>query len=191
MTTAASQIARWYCVQTKPKNERRVADFLETAGLAEAFCPRVRFRRMTRRGAVWFTEALFPNYFFARMKLADSLGSLRTTPGARGLVRFGEQYAAVDDRVIADLRRCMEEGSVRVFEDPLKPGDAVQVLTGPFRGLEATVTRILPAKERVRVLMDFLGRQTEAEISLGEVARDGRRPVLRVEPPAAPGSRAE
>jgi len=30
--------------------------------------------------------------------------------------------------------------------------------------LEAVVTQILPAKERVKVLMDFLGRKIEAEV---------------------------
>jgi transcription antitermination factor NusG len=33
-----------------------------------------------------------------------------------------------------------------------------------FAGLEAVVTQILPVRERVKILMDFLGRKVEAEV---------------------------
>jgi transcription antitermination factor NusG len=49
------------------------------------------------------------------------------------------------------------------------PGDEVTVLDGPFKGLRAVVTRIMPAKERVAVLLDLLGTQREVEVTLGRV----------------------
>lgn len=55
------------------------------------------------------------------------------------------------------------------------PGDFVRIGEGAFAGLEALVLAILPARARVRVLMEFLGREIEAEVDrvsiLGRVAQ--------------------
>jgi transcriptional antiterminator RfaH len=48
-------------------------------------------------------------------------------------------------------------------------GDNVWIAQGAFAGLEAVVTQILPAKERVKVLMDFLGRKIEAEVEYASI----------------------
>jgi transcriptional antiterminator RfaH len=48
-------------------------------------------------------------------------------------------------------------------------GDQVKIVGGVFVGLEAVVTRVLPAKQRIRVLMDFLGRKMEAEVERSSV----------------------
>ena len=39
----------------------------------------------------------------------------------------------------------------------IKVGQSVEIIEGPFQGLEVLVTHLLPAKERIRVLFDFLG----------------------------------
>jgi len=40
-----------------------------------------------------------------------------------------------------------------------------------FHGLEAVVERVLPARERVVVLLEFLGRQTMVEVEASGVNR--------------------
>jgi hypothetical protein len=51
----------------------------------EVFLPQVRFKRPTRKGLAWMTEALFMNYLFARFDLSDSL---RWVPFARGVAEL-------------------------------------------------------------------------------------------------------
>jgi hypothetical protein len=41
----------------------------------------------------------------------------------------------------------------------------VQIAHGPLQGLEVLVTQLLPASERVRVLLEFLGRSLQMEVS--------------------------
>ncbi len=53
---------------------------------------------------------------------------------------------------------------MRVVEDTLQPGDTVQIASGAMHGLQAVVRRVMPAKQRVAVLLDFLGRQTAVEL---------------------------
>lgn len=43
---------------------------------------------------------------------------------------------------------------------------------GPFRGLEALVVQVMPARDRVRVLLEMLGRSVTAELSAPDVLID-------------------
>jgi transcriptional antiterminator RfaH len=51
----------------------------------------------------------------------------------------------------------------------IKVGQSVQIADGAFQGLEAVVTHLLPARDRIRVLFDFLGRSVEMEVSMAKV----------------------
>jgi transcription antitermination factor NusG len=55
---------------------------------------------------------------------------------------------------------------------PLSEGEQVEVAMGAFRGLKAVISRVMPARERVLILMDFLGRQTAAEVRADELIRE-------------------
>ena len=57
--------ARWYVLRTRPKSEHIAANALAQRSGIEVYCPRLKFRKMTSRGKVTFTEALFPGYIFA------------------------------------------------------------------------------------------------------------------------------
>src|SRR5258705_250702 len=56
----------WFCLRARSKHEHIAARHLQQMTDVEVFLPRIRFRRKTRQGPAWVTEALFPNYLFAR-----------------------------------------------------------------------------------------------------------------------------
>jgi transcription antitermination factor NusG len=43
---------------------------------------------------------------------------------------------------------------------------------GIFHGLTAVITQVMPGRERVMVLMDFLGRQTTVEVATNGIVKD-------------------
>ncbi len=59
----------------------------------EVFCPRVRFRKQTNRGPVWFVESMFPGYLFARFDYPALHRRVRQGPGVSGFVQFGDRLA--------------------------------------------------------------------------------------------------
>jgi transcription antitermination factor NusG len=69
----------------------------------------------------------------------------------------------------------MQGRDVRVFEETLKPGDQTVVLDGPFQGLTVVVRQVLPASDRVRVLVEFLGQSTLMEIRRTSLETPGSR----------------
>jgi transcription antitermination factor NusG len=169
MTLSPSQLNEieaplWFCLKTQPKHEHIAASALRQQFALECFSPRIRFRKATRRGAVWFVEAMFPGYLFARFLYREQHRQVQYAPGIAAIVRFGLHVAAINEAAISSLRAASGEEEVIIFDPELKVGDAVQITEGAFQGLQAVVTQLLPAKERVKVLLEFLGRQVEAEV---------------------------
>lgn len=155
----------WLCVRTQPKREHIAAGRLELLEGVEVFCPRIRFQRKTKRGKVWFEEALFPGYLFARFDISVMLRAVSSAYGVRGLVRFAGECAKVPDFVVDTLRT--KADSVIVIKEPaLKAGDQAVMVEGAMQGLRAIVTQVLPGGERVKVLMNLMGTAVEAEMPI-------------------------
>jgi transcriptional antiterminator RfaH len=176
----ASPAPAWFCVRSQPKHEHIAAAHLARELDLEIYLPRIRFKRATRRGPVWFTEALFPGYLFARFDLAAGLRRVCHARGVRGVVHFGHRWPVVPEAVVEELRLTLGRDAVHVIRDDLQPGEAVQIAGGVFHGLRAVVTRVMPSRERVAVLLEFLGRQTTVELPKEALIRemDERKLVL-------------
>jgi len=159
----------WFCLKTQPKREHLAATALRRQFGVECFSPRLRFRRMTQRGPVWFVEAMFPGYLFAKFVYSTQHRAVETSHGISGIVHFGDRLATLPENIVAALQSRVGAEEIVTLDCSLKVGQSVQIIAGPFHGLEVVVTQLLPAKERIRVLFDFLGRSMEMEISTLEV----------------------
>ena len=156
--------AAWYCARTKPKHEHIAAAGLATRLGLEVFHPRMQSERATRRGLRRVVEPVFSCYIFVRCPSPDRLDEVRYIPGVSGVVHFGQRIATVPEPVIAELRQCFGSGDPMWVEDPICPGAEVSVAEGAFLGSSGVVVRLLGAKQRVQILLDFLGRPTVAEV---------------------------
>jgi transcriptional antiterminator RfaH len=163
--SAANEL-QWYCLRSQPKHEHIAAARLRRELGIEVFCPRVRLQRRTQRGLKWFVEAMFPNYLFARFDLTSNQTRVRYSPGISDLVHFGRQIAPVPAAAIEELAGFIGGEEIRTLECPLAEGADVAVISGPLTGQEGVITKILPARARVRVLLEFLGDPREIELGL-------------------------
>ena len=166
-------IGNWFCLRSQPKHEYIAAAHLKKMEGVEVFLPRVRFQRATRQGLAWATEALFPNYLFAQFDWHDSLRQVQAGRGVSGVVHFGERWPVIDAAVIADLQAAFGSEELHTITTTLAPGDVVEIGEGAMRGLSAVVTRVVPSRDRVAVLMEFLGRQTTIEVPVNFVIKEG------------------
>jgi transcriptional antiterminator RfaH len=154
----------WYCARTQPKHEHIAARNLRSRLGLEVFNPRLRIERATRRGVVRIIEPLFPCYVFVRCRLAEQVDEIRYTNGISTLVHFGHKIPAVPDEVVDELRQSFEAEEPMDVEDRLETGSLVAVVEGPFLGNQGVVVRALPARQRVQILLDFLGQTTLTEV---------------------------
>jgi transcriptional antiterminator RfaH len=167
----------WYCLRSQPKHEHIAAAHLRLLEEVTVFCPRIRFKRATRQGVVWVTEAMFPGYLFARFELMTMHRKVRYAHGVSGLVRFADRYPTIDEGALEQLRDHTDVRGIKELHYRFSQGDNVKIVQGAFLGLDAVITQVLPAKERVKILMDFLGRKIEAEVHHSSVLRRVAHPL--------------
>jgi transcriptional antiterminator RfaH len=117
---------KWRCVRGKPKAEHLAARQLVASGF-EAFCPRLRHQKKTVRGLVWYVEALFPGYLFARFSPA-SLRHVAATPFVSQVLSFMEDFGAVPDSVITDLRSAVDADDSITVPMEIEVGEEVDAL---------------------------------------------------------------
>jgi len=152
---------QWFVVSTKGRREEFAQDQLLRRGV-ETFLPRilepVRFRLKP------VIAPLFPGYLFVHIEIDEQYFDVAWTPGVRRFIGFGALPCSVDDAVIGFLHaRVGEEGIVRV-KPVFREGDVVRVTHGPFAGLIGIIENPSCGRDRVRVLMELLRRQTRVDV---------------------------
>jgi transcriptional antiterminator RfaH len=153
----------WFCLRARPKREHIAAACLRQNREVHVFNPRVRFRKRTNRGPVWFVESMFPGYLFARFDYAASHRLVRQGRGVNGFVQFGDRFGLLPDELIAELKAQVGKSELLEINQQFVPGQNVLISQGPFQGLEALVTRFIVAKDRVEILIEWMGRSVRAE----------------------------
>ncbi len=173
MTDDVKDTPLWYCVKTQTKREHIAAGHLRELEGVEVFCPRLRYRKATRRGKVWWIEALFPGYVLAKFQLVDNGRAVTYTTGVRGLVKFGTEVPPVAEEFVEALRQeIVNNMGGEGIEDTLtvgpqvEAGEEVEIASGPLGGFQGKIVSVLPGKERVKVLLEFLGQPQVIEMDL-------------------------
>ena len=159
----------WYGARTKLKHEHIAAANLRKNLELDVFFPRLRLERITRRGLVRVVEPLFPCYIFVHCVIEDQITEIQHTSGISSIVHFGSKIPSIPDSIIEELQSCFEGDDVITVESRLAPGDVVLVADGAFAGMPALVLKNLPAKKRVQILLEILGRRTTVEVGQNSV----------------------
>ena len=164
-------VESWYVFRSKPHKEDQVESTLSATGI-ETYYPNVKVKPVNPRCSK--IRPYFPGYMFIFADLeAIGLTTLRWLPGAVGLLQFGDIPATVPEGFITELKKRIEHinrvGGL-IF-DGLKSGDQIRIISGALAGYEAVFDARLSGQDRVRVLVDLLGRQVKAEIDARDIAK--------------------
>ena len=158
----------WFLVKTKPRQERRAAENLEPQGVV-SFCPMVNMEKISRGRRMVVEEVLFPGYLFVNFDQHKvSATSIRSTRGVSQFVSFSGKPAHVPEELISGLKQrvALEEG----IDSPSlpKPGDQLEILDGPFRGLNGVFSQP-DGNSRAIILIKLLNQQIKASMPLRDL----------------------
>ena len=159
----------WFCLRAKPKREHIAAAYLRQNRGVDVFCPRVRLRKNTNRGPVWFIESMFPGYLFARFDYVAFHRLVRQGRGISGFVQFGNRFGLLPEQLINELKARVGATEHLEISQDFVPGQNVQISQGPFQGLEALVTRFIASRDRVEILIEWMGRSLRAEADVADL----------------------
>jgi transcriptional antiterminator RfaH len=182
MNLAGSKRREWFCVRCQTKREHIAAGHLREIEGVEVFCPRLRYRKATRRGKIWWVEPMFPGYVLAKFNMSEMERSVMFCSGVRGLVRFGSEIPSVPEAFIESMkneirtRKGTQEAELITLSPTIEIGDEVEVAHGPFRGMLGTVITTPSATERVKILLEFLGNPQKVDMDLFSILLP-RRPT--------------
>ncbi len=114
---------------------------------------------------------VFPGYILVEMKLdEDSWYVVRNTPGVTGFVGMGNEPTPLRPEEVKAIIDRMEAQSP-VFKVDYKVGQKVRIIDGPFNDFIGMVSAIDTDKSKVRVMVNFFGRDTPVELDFHQVEK--------------------
>ena len=114
---------------------------------------------------------VFPGYILVNMILTEeSWYVVRNTPGVTGFVGQGNTPIPLRPEEVAQIIKRMEADAPRV-KVTFKPGERVRIIDGPFNDFRGTVSEIDMERAKVRVMVNFFGRDTPVELDFLQVEK--------------------
>ena len=173
---------RWYVVNTYSGHENRVKDNLEkrleTMGIQEQLFrilvaeePEIEIKNGKQ---VEKMKNMFPGYVFVEMKMTDEAWYVvRNTPGVTGFIGSSgggaKPFPVSPDEMESILRRMGQSDKKIVVNFTV--GDKVKILTGPFSGMEGTISSMNDQTQIASVMTLLFGRETPTDINYNDLQK--------------------
>ena len=114
---------------------------------------------------------VFPGYVLVNMTLTEeSWYVVRNTPGVTGFVGMGNEPTPLRTEEVSQILRRMEADAPHV-KVTFKVGERVRIVDGPFNDFRGTVSEIDMERTKVRVMVNFFGRETPVELDFLQVEK--------------------
>lgn len=114
---------------------------------------------------------VFPGYVLVEMILEeDSWFVVRNTPGVTGFVGMGDEPTPLRPEEVAAIMRRAEAESP-TYKVTYHPGDRVRIVDGPFNDFRGTVAEVDMERSKIRVMVNFFGRETPVELDFLQVEK--------------------
>ena len=157
----------WWCLHTKPRQEKATARVLLDRGLAYFLPMTTKVSRTPRGRKIRSTVPLFPNYLFllggrrARLEAfqGNTLANVLDVPDQGCL-----------DRDLRQLHRLLSTGLPVAPVEDFPAGTRIRISSGPLQGAVGTVIRRGNSDQFISVV-HFLGRGAMVEVEGWQIER--------------------
>jgi transcriptional antiterminator NusG len=114
---------------------------------------------------------VFPGYILVNMIMSEeSWYVVRNTPGVTGFVGMGNNPTPLRPEEVSQIIKRMEAEAPRI-KVTFKSGERVRIVDGPFNDFRGTVSEIDMERAKVRVMVNFFGRETPVELDFLQVEK--------------------
>jgi transcriptional antiterminator NusG len=114
---------------------------------------------------------VFPGYILVNMILTEeSWYVVRNTPGVTSFVGQGNEPLPLRPEEVAQIIKRMEADAPRI-KVSFRQGERVRIVDGPFNDFRGTVDEIDMERSKVRVMVNFFGRETPVELDFLQVEK--------------------
>ena len=141
----------WLVATYKINEVRRVESNLLNQKF-DYFLPKITTKKINSNPKV---EVLFPGYIFVNTSF-ENYSALKYTMGIRNIIKFGDNISCISDEEIEAMQMAEETSKIDPVVSQIQIGQDVMIAKGSLTGSIVKVCS-LPSKERVGVLLSFLG----------------------------------
>ena len=169
----------WYAVHTYAGYENAVARNLkqriESLDMGDkifnVIVPLEKKIKVKGSKRVTVEERIYPGYVLVDMIVTDdSWYVVRNTPRVTGFVGSGVYPVSLDKAEVDTLFTRMSDDQVKHNIDVV-PGEAVQIVDGPFKDFGGKVSEVDDERGKIKVLVSMFGRETPVEIDFLQVKK--------------------
>lgn len=164
----------WFAVVAKVRMAEAAAANLDSQGYG-TWLPMCLVQRRKNRKWVTVEQPLFPRYLFAGLTTEQAFPPILTTPGVSFVLRDAAGIAIeVPKLALREIKARIDAdgGTLDLTPPPpnrrWKKGQILKVEDGPFAGFSGLYQS--SANDRIKILLDVLGRSVLATFSAGQVA---------------------
>ncbi len=169
----------WYAIHTVVGFEDIVAEAILKRAQAFDLQDKI-FNVLVPKEKVWVIKGgkrelveqkIYPGYVLVDMIVTDdSWYVVRNTPKVTGFVGVGTTPVPVDENELKEIfeRIRKEEPAV---ETDIKTGDLVEIVQGLFKGLKGKVIEVDHERQKLKVLVPILNRETPVEVDFLQIKR--------------------
>jgi transcriptional antiterminator NusG len=114
---------------------------------------------------------VFPGYILVNMLMSEeSWYVVRNTPGVTSFVGMGNEPVPLRPEEVSQIIKRMEADAPRI-KVSFRQGERVRIIDGPFNDFRGTVDDIDMERAKVRVMVNFFGRETPVELDFLQVEK--------------------
>ena len=149
----------WVVVRTRPRCEKQVARFCETAGIHH-YLPLLTSTHTYGARVRSFTNPLFPGYVFCRLK-GNQFDGVRQQRNVARMLRTPDQHGLVMQ--LRSIHQALAASEVVEVLPFLEEGKPVIVKAGRLKGVEGVILR-LKGKSRVVINVEMIQQAVAIEV---------------------------
>lgn len=170
---------KWYVLQTLTGNEELVKASIERSvkqfgienKVFSVLVPEEDIVEIKEGKRVEKKKKMFPGYVFVEMNLDEtSWHAIKQTPGVAKFIGNKTRPIPVTDR---EMQRVLKQLGVReeMIEVFFEKGEAIRIISGPFRGYTGSVEEINTQRSKIKALVNIFGRDTPVEIDFEQAEK--------------------
>lgn len=155
----------WYALYTKVNQEFKTADQL-TKRAIEYYLPTVTKIKQWSDRKKKITEPVIKGYIFIYADETERLDAL-TIPSVVRCISENGKPAKIPAWQIENFKLVIESKSDFILYNGLVPGQSIEILSGPFKGIKGIVQAINDKKMNLAISIDILNRSLIIQLPEG------------------------
>jgi transcriptional antiterminator NusG len=174
-----NETKEWYVIHTYSGYEEKVAESIKQRiesldmndKIFEVLVPREKMIEIKNGKRRVVEKKIFQGYVLINMKLSeDTWYVVRNTPGVTGFVGSGNEPTPVEKDEIEKINKRMGREQPK-YQINFTVGDVVNIIDGPFKSFDGSISDIDQQKGKLKVLVNMFGRETPVELDSLQVKK--------------------